>query len=311
MKRSFVPLFLFAVIFVSGCTDGNYKKFDGTLYSIDYPTNWEVDEQPNNVAFVSPYSSEDDEFRENVVVSIQDVQPGLTLKDYADDTIAVLESTVDDFNLVDADDVFLDDNPAYLLTYTGTLTQDVVGVFQVYTIKDDNFYIITYVGTGQDYLDYFDVTERMISSFSIKSDSGSSKTKAQTTIATSSYPELEGKWRVYSEAIFYDEGGNNFLETPTTRLLELKKGGKWTFGDSSGTWTVEDITDEDWSKWGVRDYGPTRKIVLYDWDDDVSDGPIEETASRVDFIWVIYHAEPPIVSKPGQIQMKFGWTYSG
>ena len=115
-----------------------------------------------------------------------------------------------------------------------------------------------------------------------------------------------GKWRIYSEYIYYDTGGSNWLDTPSTRQLELKSGGKWTFGSSTGTWEIKEITEADWANWGVDSYGPTRKMVLNNWNKVGADGPIEETESGVDFIWVIYRAEPPVVQVPGQIQIKFG-----
>lgn len=125
---------------------------------------------------------------------------------------------------------------------------------------------------------------------------------------SSSVPDKEkfvGNWRIYSEYIFYDTGGSNWLDTPVTRQLELGSNGKWVFGSSTGTWKIEEITDADWEKWGVDPYGPTRRMVMNNWNKVGADGPIEETKTNVDFIWVIYRAEPPVVSYPGQIQMKF------
>jgi hypothetical protein len=31
-----------------------------------------------------------------------------------------------------------------------------------------------------------------------------------------------------------------------------------------------------------------------------------DTPGRVDFVWVIYHVEPPLVRAPGTVHMKFG-----
>ncbi len=123
---------------------------------------------------------------------------------------------------------------------------------------------------------------------------------------TSANSELVGSWRAYSEAIFYDAGGNDWLDTPSTRRLELKGNGRWEFGSSTGTWETAPVTENDWLKWEVESYGPTRKIVLNNWNKGVADGPVEESGGRIDFIWVIYHADPPLVSYPGQVQIKFG-----
>ena len=117
--------------------------------------------------------------------------------------------------------------------------------------------------------------------------------------------EFVGDWRVYSETLFYDAGGSGGSDSSasTTRELSLNDNGTWEFGSSSGSWYVTTIAAADWDRWGVEDYGPQRKVVLEDWNDDVADGPIEESEAGVDFLWVIYRVDEP---SPGVVQMKFG-----
>ncbi len=117
---------------------------------------------------------------------------------------------------------------------------------------------------------------------------------------------LSGSWRVYSEKLFYDIGGASPLGIASSRNLEIKAGGTWSFGDSRGTWSASEIEESDWENWGVPAYGPTRKIILNGWNNGVANGPIEETGERVDFVWVIYRVEPPLVENAGQVQIKFG-----
>ncbi|MDP2673599.1 MAG: hypothetical protein Q8Q00_01680 [Dehalococcoidia bacterium] len=117
--------------------------------------------------------------------------------------------------------------------------------------------------------------------------------------------EFAGQWRVYSETLFYDAGGSGGSDSgsSTTRELSLHEDGTWEFGSSNGTWYVTAIDAADWSRWGVEDYGPQRKVVLEGWNDDFGDGPIEESEAGVDFLWVIYRVDEP---SPGVVQMKFG-----
>ncbi len=119
-------------------------------------------------------------------------------------------------------------------------------------------------------------------------------------------PEFAGAWRVYSARIFYDEGGGGTVDTTITRELELDAGGAWYFGSSSGTYEVSDISADDWARWGVDPYGPTRKISLFDWNGGVADGPVEESGGGVDFLWAVYHEGPPTIGAPGTVWMKFG-----
>jgi hypothetical protein len=117
--------------------------------------------------------------------------------------------------------------------------------------------------------------------------------------------EFVGDWRVYSETLFYDAGGSGGSDSgaSTTRELSLNDDGTWEFGSSNGTWYVTAIEAGDWSRWGVEEYGPQRKVVLEGWNGDVADGPIEESEAGADFLWVIYRVDEP---SPGVVQMKFG-----
>ncbi len=119
-------------------------------------------------------------------------------------------------------------------------------------------------------------------------------------------PEVVGVWRVYSARIFYDEGGGGTVDTTITRQLELAADGTWYFGSSAGSYSISDISADDWNRWGVEPYGPTRKITLFDWNGAVADGPMEESGGGVDFVWVIYPEGPPVTSAPGTVWMKFG-----
>lgn len=114
---------------------------------------------------------------------------------------------------------------------------------------------------------------------------------------------LVGSWRPYSEAIYYDSGGND-ITTPVSRYLELKSDGTWAFGSSSGTWSVSSIMSSDWSSWGISSYGPARKIILNNWNKGTATGPLEESG-RVDFIWVVYRYESASLG-PATIWIKFG-----
>ncbi|MBI4215024.1 hypothetical protein HY546_03430 [archaeon] len=119
---------------------------------------------------------------------------------------------------------------------------------------------------------------------------------------------LVGEWSARSESLFYDAGGrsNPDMTVTSSRRLVLKPDGAWEFGSSSGTWSISAIIEGDWEKWEISSYGPSRKIVLDGWSGTTASGPIEESNDRVDFFWVIYRVEPPVVSEPGQMQIKFG-----
>ncbi len=92
----------------------------------------------------------------------------------------------------------------------------------------------------------------------------------------------------------------------SSQTLNLDPSGTWTYGSSSGTYSVASIRDADWAKWKVDSYGPAYKIVLDNWDGVGADGPIEVSGTSADFIWVFYHVAPPATNNPGSVQTKFG-----
>ncbi|MBM3232652.1 hypothetical protein FJZ18_00600 [Candidatus Pacearchaeota archaeon] len=122
---------------------------------------------------------------------------------------------------------------------------------------------------------------------------------------------FSGTWRVYSERLFYDEGGGGTTlsastGTAVTQKLSLNVDGTWSYGESKGTWKTSSINDEDWKAWGIESYGPIRKIILEGWNKGTASGPVEVNMERVDFIWVLYRTGPPTVSKHGTVHLKFG-----
>jgi hypothetical protein len=118
--------------------------------------------------------------------------------------------------------------------------------------------------------------------------------------------DVAGQWRVLSARIYYDEGGGGDLSSTITQRLNLSSTSTWSFSTSSGSFDLSSITNNDWTRWGVNSYGPARKIVLQGWNASFADGPIDESNGTVDYLWVIYHVEPPTVSNAGTIWLKFG-----
>ncbi|MDO8627626.1 MAG: hypothetical protein Q7K42_04125, partial [Candidatus Diapherotrites archaeon] len=120
---------------------------------------------------------------------------------------------------------------------------------------------------------------------------------------------FEGNWRAYSKGIYYDDGDWDFAETPT-ELMKLFDDNTWSHGSLNGTWETLPIQENDWTKWGIESYGPTRKMFLHGWPNkenpDGADGPIEERGAIVDYFWTIYRTDAPEEKSPAQVQMKFG-----
>ncbi len=124
---------------------------------------------------------------------------------------------------------------------------------------------------------------------------------------------LVGKWGLHSRGLVYGGEKQGWeSDFATTTILELKKDRSWTFSTSQGKWSVQPISDADWEMWGVRAYGPSKKIVLQGWKNDfekskdVASGPIEVSGGQASFFWVIYHlTKNPATGELGMVQRKF------
>jgi hypothetical protein len=112
---------------------------------------------------------------------------------------------------------------------------------------------------------------------------------ASTAAAETSAQELAGMWRAYSARIYYDEGGGGSTGGFTVPL-ELTADGQWHFGKSHGTFKVSQITDDDWARWGVNSYGPTRKVTFNDWSSSTADGHMDIWNVNRDLVRVTHRA---------------------
>lgn len=117
--------------------------------------------------------------------------------------------------------------------------------------------------------------------------------------------DFVGEWRILSNTRYI--GNESYYSAPTERL-ELKPDGSWSFGSSSGSWEVASIEKSDWQEWKIENYGPTRKIILNNWESRTWSGPIEENDGQIDFLWVIYDVD--IGNGLQQMQLKFGRNFS-
>lgn len=142
--------------------------------TIVYPEDWEkkTGEMGTVVAFLSLREGASDDFRENVNIAIQDLsaQP-MTLDEYTNLSLSQLDQYIQNPNVIESSKTTLDGNPAHKLVYTGEMEQQDVRYLlkwlQVYTIKGDKLYLITYTSKEDSYSDYLDNVQKMIDSFQI------------------------------------------------------------------------------------------------------------------------------------------------
>ncbi|MDP3741870.1 MAG: PsbP-related protein [Candidatus Micrarchaeota archaeon] len=290
----------------SGDASANgYANFENSFYSLNYPQDWSVADNGEVVSFSSP-QSENDAFVENVNILVTPATENVSLQEYFENSVDSLFSSLEGFNLIGFNETHLSGVNAYTVEYTAKNFGNNLSYVQVFTMKNNAIYIIAYSGSGSDYSRYLPLVNQLMDSFTIKDGIQDVGGQLESADAQAS-ADFNKNWAAYSKSLYYDNGEFSFLETPSD-ILELNPDRTWTFGAKSGTWTLVEITPADWAKWGINEYGPTNKLVLYGWDSDVVDGPIEESRGVPEFLWVIYRQGAPEFNSPGQIQMKFGWS---
>lgn len=160
----------------SGTAANNTANFTYLNYTsaafgivIRYPSTWTKNEQFTGavVAFASPSGSSSGASGGIVSVVVEELLEPMTLAEYNDAAIAALNQSIIDFNLSETTAATLDNNPAHKIVYTAKQNQLNLRYMQVWTIKDNKTYILTYGATPINYDKYQAIVQDMFSSFEI------------------------------------------------------------------------------------------------------------------------------------------------
>jgi serine/threonine-protein kinase len=164
---------LIVSVLTSGCTFnvGNtttsptsttYTSTKG--FSINYPSDWGKPQVNGEfVGFVTPTKNES----ENLNVQVMNLSASDTLETTTDDVISNAQD-YNNFNEISAHNATLAGLPAYKIVFTATTDNgDQLEALQIWTVKDDKAYIITYKGAPANYDTYLSAAQKMIDSFQI------------------------------------------------------------------------------------------------------------------------------------------------
>lgn len=128
-------------------------------FSVEYPESWEVEEDSGGavVTFLSPLTSDDDPFHENVNVVVEDLGGvDVTLEEYIDAAVAQLPGIIPDIQINNEFGDVMGGQPSWILTYTGTQEGFSFTWVQEVALFEGAAYILTYSGLneGDDYLEF-------------------------------------------------------------------------------------------------------------------------------------------------------------
>ncbi len=149
-----------------------WKSFSSSSTSIKYPTNWSLDE--NSMAGVSfflysPLESNDDNFKENINLMIQDFKDydaeGTTLEEFVQITLAQVETVLSNGELISSATKSKDGKTYQEIVYKGTQNYYNLTWKQHLYVENDKAYILTFTSVQEKYNAYIATADLILESF--------------------------------------------------------------------------------------------------------------------------------------------------
>lgn len=139
--------------------------------TIKYPQSWERRDIDNPitgevVAFVSSKQTEADKFQEKLTISVEDFSG--TLEDFSDTSTKDITKHLVKAEIQKPRETTLANKSAYQLIYTGKDGENNLKSMQLFTLRGDKAYIVTYTAAIDNYNDFIQTAETMIKSFEIQ-----------------------------------------------------------------------------------------------------------------------------------------------
>jgi len=141
-------------------------------YKIKYPENWNKLVSSDNTIFYPRLNQGETEENPSIYLKIANTSlPDipLSLDAIVDETVKNLNSTFDDFKLIESKKIFLGNNGDKVnrLVYSYKQLDHVIKTMDTGFIKDNNLFLISYVSDLDNYDKYLPTIERMIESLEL------------------------------------------------------------------------------------------------------------------------------------------------
>ena len=140
-------------------------------FSLEYPADWAKEE---TLSFISPPPSPNETLSasnvapESIAVTTEVLFSNITLDEYSESAIDLLENQFPNFTLIDSFETTLSGYPAHQIEYTYILEGSNLKNMQIWTIAGNNVvYALTYGGIIEEFDSSLPVIENMIESFQL------------------------------------------------------------------------------------------------------------------------------------------------
>ncbi|MBU0958322.1 MAG: hypothetical protein KKB31_00095, partial [Nanoarchaeota archaeon] len=148
-----------------------WSTYENSAYgiTINYSSDWQKNESiPLNVVTFAYYPEQNTLSSAVLSIMIYDLssQP-MTLEEYTQFSLNQLEQDIFNYDQIEVAATVLAGGPAEKVVYTGEMSQTLLKFMQIWTIKNNKVYLISYVAPAQLYSDSLSTIQKMIDSFEI------------------------------------------------------------------------------------------------------------------------------------------------
>ncbi|MEO8759474.1 MAG: hypothetical protein ABI448_01185 [Bacteroidia bacterium] len=183
MKKKIIPLLVLLLMACAQETksaddtkkveiDKNWNTFTQANYEIKYPSNWELDQSGKmGTSFIvfSPLENENDKFKENINLVIQDLTgKNINLDKYTKISEEQIKTMITNSKILESEQVKNDLTEYHKVIYTGDQGIYHLTFEQYYWVMNEKVYIITFTSEVTTFKNYRGVGEKIMNSFVIQ-----------------------------------------------------------------------------------------------------------------------------------------------
>ncbi len=149
-----------------------WSSLSGKDYSIEYPEKWDLDQSGQmGTSFLvfSELTSDNDQFRENVNLIVQDLTGHeIDLDQYVEISEAQVETMITDGTIISSNRIKSGGTEFQKVIYTGKQGIFSLKFQQHYWVENDKAYILTFTCEESEFNNFMEVGEKLLASFKIK-----------------------------------------------------------------------------------------------------------------------------------------------
>jgi hypothetical protein len=150
----------------------SWKTINDNTYSIQYPDNWELNiSETMGTSFIllSQQTSSEDKFRENINLSIQNLEGyNLNLDAYVAISEEQISKMVTNGIIIDSKRLNTNNTEFQKIIFTGKQGLFQLKFVQYYFVKDEKAYVLTFTCEEIQYEKYKIIVEQILESFLLK-----------------------------------------------------------------------------------------------------------------------------------------------